>query len=1164
MLRKLFTTSVVVMTIFWAVGLAAFVPTAQAASSGDLIKASLPAVYYYGADNQRYVFPDQKTYMTWYDDFSGVVTISDEELAAIPIGGNVTAKPGAKMVKITTDPKVYAVDPNGTLRWVETAEIAECLYGENWASMINDVPDPFFTNYTSGDPISDCADYDPAGFPSDWSINDDKGLEDGFSGNLSVTLASDTPNSTTVPANGTAAAANVVMTKVNFTAGPEPVTITGLNVKRGGLSQDAAINVVKLFDGSRQIGTSQSLNSVHKATFNNISIEVPANGSKTISLAATLTASATYSGNIINLGIDSVDDVEATGNVSGTFPVVGNDMTLTSSVTIGTATLYNGSLGTRNTTDLTVDPDDTDVRFTQVKINAGSAEGLIIKQVTAVKNGTAASSDVTNIRLVNDNTGETIGTVDNLDSDGRAVFSNLELAIAKGGYVELSVIADINNSGSGRTIAFDLHDGVSYTMLIEGQSYGFGITPTRNNFCAAGGTCTAQTINQGYLTIQKSADTPATGNIALGGTGVVLGVFDYTASGEDINVTQTQIKLTPAGGGSAEDYTNVTIYDGDGSIVAGPQDGSTAAADTAETLTFTDAYTVPAGTTSYTVKANVSSNAVASETITASMPSGSITAKGASSAKTTYTTSSGTTVPPASAVTANTMTIQGPDLNVITAATPVGGNLVTNAQNQTFAHIDLDATASGEDVKVTSVMVQDSVGGTGAVADLNNLELWGDPDNTDDDDTSVRLETTNSTATNAATVTFTFKTPLRVEGGSISRLTLLADVVSGSGTEIHTFNVDGTSATVTSTGWTTGSDITEDYSGNGQSQTLQPSGSLKVTKAADMAAAAQLTSGTNGVEVMKYKFTSSWEPIDVTTIPLYLNDANVSDVAKVYVYVDGELVGSTSGYTFDPITQKVSVVLDSGTLVVPRDGYSYVTLKIDMGDKNSVTTSTTARTIGIGDETGDGSDWGGAGSYNITATGQSSGATITATDIDSVGDGSGNVYGSNNFTMHKGTLSVALASDSPAATQGAGAGKEVIRLVLTATGDEITVLDIEYVKGGTATVTGTGEAKWCEAGSTGSCTSTTYYSWASGTAWLNAGRNWTGGTAGATLAVGEGSSLSIALNGDTGGAGTNETLQYTIDGSTLTSGLKYEDSSGVDIDLDTTLNLPVNGNTLTY
>lgn len=143
---------------------------------GDLIKASRDSVYYYGADGKRYVFPDQKTYMTWYDNFNDVKTITDQELASIPIGGNVTYKPGTMLIKITTDPKVYAVSSNGTLCWIESEELAIALYGENWGSLVNDVADPFFTNYTTGEPIIDTSDYDPESESSVSSINQDLGL----------------------------------------------------------------------------------------------------------------------------------------------------------------------------------------------------------------------------------------------------------------------------------------------------------------------------------------------------------------------------------------------------------------------------------------------------------------------------------------------------------------------------------------------------------------------------------------------------------------------------------------------------------------------------------------------------------------------------------------------------------------------------------------------------------------------------------------------------------------------------------------------------------------------------------------------------------------------------------------------------------------------------
>lgn len=133
----------------------------NAFSAGDLIKGSGSTVYYFAPNGKRFVFPNDKTYFTWYTNFDGVKRISDSALASIPLGGNVTYRPGFKMVKITTDPKVYAVDQNGVLRWVKTEQIAESLYGLAWKSKIDDVADAFFVNYRVGNPIEFSAEFKP-------------------------------------------------------------------------------------------------------------------------------------------------------------------------------------------------------------------------------------------------------------------------------------------------------------------------------------------------------------------------------------------------------------------------------------------------------------------------------------------------------------------------------------------------------------------------------------------------------------------------------------------------------------------------------------------------------------------------------------------------------------------------------------------------------------------------------------------------------------------------------------------------------------------------------------------------------------------------------------------------------------------------------------------
>ncbi len=132
-------------------------------NAGDLIKGSGSAVYYFAQDGRRYVFPNDKTYFSWYRDFSGVIIIPDEHLSSIPLGrSNVTYRPGFKMVKVTTDPKIYVVDRGGVLRYVTSETLARTLYNLNWNDRIDDVPDSFFSNYRIGTPIQTATDYTPA------------------------------------------------------------------------------------------------------------------------------------------------------------------------------------------------------------------------------------------------------------------------------------------------------------------------------------------------------------------------------------------------------------------------------------------------------------------------------------------------------------------------------------------------------------------------------------------------------------------------------------------------------------------------------------------------------------------------------------------------------------------------------------------------------------------------------------------------------------------------------------------------------------------------------------------------------------------------------------------------------------------------------------------
>lgn len=145
-----------------------------------LIKGSTDAVYYYASDGKRYVFPNQKTYNSWFSNFDGIVQVTDEELASLSLGGNVRYRPGIKLVKIQSDPKVYAVDEGGILRWIKTAQAAVDLYGTNWSKNVDDISVAFFINYTVGADIASTADFVPETVSSRvMSINTNRGMVEG-------------------------------------------------------------------------------------------------------------------------------------------------------------------------------------------------------------------------------------------------------------------------------------------------------------------------------------------------------------------------------------------------------------------------------------------------------------------------------------------------------------------------------------------------------------------------------------------------------------------------------------------------------------------------------------------------------------------------------------------------------------------------------------------------------------------------------------------------------------------------------------------------------------------------------------------------------------------------------------------------------------------------
>lgn len=165
-INKLFMKKLLILLLFFALVFVGGVKKSQAAKFAPgslLVQANLESatVYYIGDDGKKYIFPDAKTYFTWYRDFDKVKKVSLVELDQYPDGGIVPYRAGIRLITHQNTAKVYAVEPGGIIRWIKNESIAKNLYGDDWGLLVQDVlPGYFSSSYELGD---DMADFLPTG-----------------------------------------------------------------------------------------------------------------------------------------------------------------------------------------------------------------------------------------------------------------------------------------------------------------------------------------------------------------------------------------------------------------------------------------------------------------------------------------------------------------------------------------------------------------------------------------------------------------------------------------------------------------------------------------------------------------------------------------------------------------------------------------------------------------------------------------------------------------------------------------------------------------------------------------------------------------------------------------------------------------------------------------
>jgi hypothetical protein len=116
------------------------------------------ALYWFGKDQKKHLFPNTATFYTWFSDMKNVKKVSATVLNKIPTGGNVTYRPGAKLVKFPNDKAVYAVSRYGVLHPLANPTVANALY-PNWTKQLHTLSATMKNDYTIGSTIVNAWDF---------------------------------------------------------------------------------------------------------------------------------------------------------------------------------------------------------------------------------------------------------------------------------------------------------------------------------------------------------------------------------------------------------------------------------------------------------------------------------------------------------------------------------------------------------------------------------------------------------------------------------------------------------------------------------------------------------------------------------------------------------------------------------------------------------------------------------------------------------------------------------------------------------------------------------------------------------------------------------------------------------------------------------------------
>lgn len=736
---------------------------------------------------------------------------------------------------------------------------------------------------------------------------------------LTVSLATDTPSAGTVVSR----AIRYPFTKINLTAGNQDVTIDYLTIERGGVAQDGSFSSVDILDADTWLpieSVSRTLNASHQATFTQ-NFVIPANSSKSLYLTGNMGWLPNYAGETPTLGLVDIGIVGATPMI-GTLPIFGNPQILNATITIGTNTIRRGSYNPVTSTNASLG--SLGYTFFGFQLQAGSTEDEVFDQISIYQEGTAQlGTDLTNFELFRDGTKVSDGVV-----NGNYIhFSNINDYISVGQTHQFQVKADIVG-GVSRSVNLGVYRAVDARII--GQTYGYNILPT---YSGEGSSYSSPVlsgnmffISPGTLTVSRGDSVPA-GNIVIG-SNQDLGAFQFTVTGEPIQINQINITIVSSAAATIEDAINsIKLVDENDNTVAGPVD----IMNNSTNALFMDHFVVPIGSHDYKVVANLASYGGWQNNdaiyIRLATPATQISAVGQTSGLNIIAS-------PFASIDSNMQIIKTANLTVTRDTLPANGYLVAGTQDALLGSWTFDATESGEDIRITTLMFAAS--STGA----NNLTVY---EGTYANGIIHTPIVSGPSMGDGNTTTFAFDEPIIISKGTSQTIQLVGDIDNnvsvGSSAQFGlTDSSTILNTSVVAYGVSTANRARLNLiADDGAIFTYVSNGAVTVSTY-NMPQNALVRAGGTGITFGYIKFDAQYEDLDLDQLRVYVADGGVSgtaignyqDVLAVYIYDGSTLLASnaipsTGYYTFN---------FTNGTLTVPQDGSKTLTIKADLGAIN--------------------------------------------------------------------------------------------------------------------------------------------------------------------------------------------------------------------------------------